>query len=103
KPSGVILRDPDVRNLWISSMREIAAVGQAAGIGIGEADVETAAAGAHRFPPGTSSSLLADTLRKQRTEVELLQGHLVRLAAKLGVDVPISRALYALLKAKTVP
>lgn len=103
KPAGVILQDPDVRNLWIGMMREIAAIGQACGIGIGEADVETAAAGAGRFPPDTSSSLLADTLRKQRTEVELLQGHLVRLAAKFGVNAPISRALYALLKVKTQP
>lgn len=101
KPCDVILQDSDIKELWVLMMREIAAVARASGIAIGDADVESAIARAAKFPPGTSSSLLADTLRKQTTEVELLQGNLVRLASQLSIDTPVSRALYALLKVKT--
>jgi 2-dehydropantoate 2-reductase len=101
KPCDAILQDPDVKDLWIRMMREIAAVGRACGVAVGDADVETSVAGAAKFPPGTSSSLLADTLRKQNTEVELLQGYLVRLASSLSIDVPVARILYSLLKLKT--
>ena len=91
KPVSAILNDPEVRDLWSRMMREIVAVGNAAGIKLAESDVETALINSSKFPPGTSSSLLADTLRKQKTEVELLQGNLVRLASKLRVEIPVSR------------
>lgn len=101
KPCDVIVQDSDVKELWTRMMREIAAVARASGIAIGDSDIDSAIAGTAKFPPGTSSSLLADTLRKQATEVELLQGNLVRLASRLSIDAPVSRALYALLKVKT--
>jgi ketopantoate reductase len=39
-----------------------------------------------------------DFERGNRTELEALTGTLVRLAAAKGVDVPVSRTAYALLK-----
>jgi 2-dehydropantoate 2-reductase len=101
RPASAILGDPETRNVWAAMMREIVALGRASGIGLAESDVETALANAAKFPPGTSSSLLADTLRKQNTEVDLLQGHLVREAERLGVQAPISRIIHALLRLKT--
>ena len=101
KPAAAIVENLRVRNVWTQMMREIAAVARASGIDVTEADVENALANAAKLPLGTNSSLLADTRRKHRTEVELLQGHLVQLAEALGVEATFSRVLYALLQLKT--
>ncbi len=56
---------------------------------------------AKKFPPGTTSSLFSDTQRLTKNEVELLQGHLARLAEKNRLEAPIARTIYALLRQKT--
>ena len=50
------------------------------------------------LPPTMRSSLLIDLSAGKRTEVEALQGAVVRRAQAAGVPVPIMSALYAVLK-----
>lgn len=45
-------------------------------------------------------SMLADVRAGQRTEVDFILGALVREAERVGVDVPLTRALYRLVKAR---
>jgi len=101
KPLENLLNDPYVKALWIGYMKEITSIAQSENVQLTEKDVETAMSNAEKFPAGTTSSLFSDTQRKQKTEVELLQGHLARLAEKYGLASPISRAIYALLRQKT--
>jgi 2-dehydropantoate 2-reductase len=101
KPLENILNDPLVKALWIGYMKEITSIAQSENVQLTEKDVEAAMSNAQKFPPGTTSSLFSDTQRKQKTEVELLQGHLARLAERNHIAAPISRALYALLRQKT--
>jgi 2-dehydropantoate 2-reductase len=44
--------------------------------------------------------MLADVRAGQRTEVDFILGSLVREADRVGVDVPLTRALYRLVKAR---
>jgi 2-dehydropantoate 2-reductase len=44
--------------------------------------------------------MLEDVEARRPTEVELINGSLVREAARHGVDVPLQTALYRLVKAK---
>ncbi|MCX5668556.1 MAG: 2-dehydropantoate 2-reductase [Candidatus Omnitrophica bacterium] len=44
------------------------------------------------------SSMLQDVLRKKRTEVDFINGVIVRLAQELGIDVPTNRFLLDLIK-----
>ena len=44
------------------------------------------------------SSMLQDVLRKKRTEVEFINGVIVRLACELGIDVPTNKFLLDLVK-----
>jgi len=45
-------------------------------------------------------SMLEDVAAHRPTEIELINGTLVREAARVGVDVPLHRAVYALVKGK---
>jgi 2-dehydropantoate 2-reductase len=103
KSLGPILQEPASRNLFQSLMKEIVHAGNAAGVPLNDADVETTLGNASKFPAETSSSLFADYRRGKQTEVELLQGHLVRLGDEYHLNLPVSRTVYALLKLKTAP
>jgi 2-dehydropantoate 2-reductase len=45
------------------------------------------------------NSMLQDVLKGKRTEVDSINGYVVRLARKHGIRVPVNEALYALVKA----
>jgi 2-dehydropantoate 2-reductase len=47
---------------------------------------------------GNLSSMLQDILRKKRTEVDFINGVIVRLGQELGIDVPTNRFLLDLVK-----
>ena len=47
---------------------------------------------------GNLSSMLQDVLRKKRTEVDFINGVIVRLGQELGIDVPTNRLLLDLVK-----
>ena len=51
------------------------------------------------LPPSTRSSLLIDLQQGKPTEVEALQGEVVRRGRALGVPTPGMAALYAALRA----
>jgi 2-dehydropantoate 2-reductase len=75
------------------------AVARAAGVGLHDDPWEmnvlaTKRGHAHR------PSMLEDVAARRPTEVELINGSLIRAADRLGVDVPLHRALYTLVKAK---
>jgi 2-dehydropantoate 2-reductase len=53
----------------------------------------------HALPPSTRSSLLIDLQQNKRTEVEALQGAVVRRSQARGVPTPIMRTLYGVLRA----
>ena len=47
---------------------------------------------------GTRSSTAQDMARGKRTEIDALNGYVVKLGAQLGVATPVNQALYALVK-----
>jgi len=55
--------------------------------------------GALKFDPSTKSSLLVDIEKgRPTTEVEALQGAVIRLAKKHGLDVPATLGVYEMIK-----
>jgi 2-dehydropantoate 2-reductase len=101
KSAGPMLTEPATRELLAKLMDEIVQVANASGVPLSQQDIATTFQNADGFPPTTSSSLFADYKRKSKTEVELLQGHLVRMADEVGLEAPVAHTLYALLKLKT--
>jgi 2-dehydropantoate 2-reductase len=96
---GHIWKYPHVQEMFYATSREIAAIAKAEGVTISADRFETLQAYMDSIPPTTRSSLLIDLEQGKRIEVEALQGAAVRRAQKLGVPVPITSTLYAVLKA----
>jgi 2-dehydropantoate 2-reductase len=96
---GAVLADPRAVGLMLELGREAVAVARAAGVAVDPRTAEDYVADARRrLPASGGSSTLFDLEAGRRLEREALVGTVVREGARLGVDVPVSRACDALLR-----
>ncbi|KAG9789472.1 hypothetical protein KCU88_g1618, partial [Aureobasidium melanogenum] len=88
-------------NLIQDVMLEISAIAQAAGYpSVSRSVVEYQIGRATARPlPGVEPSMLADAAAGRNMEVDAIVGNALRIAEEKGVDTPLLRAVYALVKA----
>jgi 2-dehydropantoate 2-reductase len=96
-PIGRIRELPETAALVNSLLDEATAVASAYGYELPEAR-ERARGILFKAPATMKASLARDFERGRRTELEALTGALVRMADAKGVDVPVARTAYAILK-----
>jgi 2-dehydropantoate 2-reductase len=77
---------------------EAVAVARAAGIVLPPTDLAATALKFARDVGDATSSTAQDIERGKRTEIDSLNGYVVRLGAELGVPTPVNHTLYALVK-----
>jgi 2-dehydropantoate 2-reductase len=92
-PIGPIRENPLSRAFLQDVMREVAAVGRAAGVALPEDEAERAMARADGVAPAMTSSLHHDLDRGNRLEVPWLAGAVVEIGARHGVPTPCNRAI----------
>ncbi len=97
-PIGPVWADPVIRATFLEGCREIERLARAEGVPVAADTVERISSYVGGIPGTMRSSLLIDLSQGKRIEVEQLQGSVVRRAARAGVSVPITSALYAVLK-----
>ena len=97
-PIGPVWSDPVVRAQFLAGCREIEAVARAEGVPVAADVVDRITPYVDKIPGTMRSSLLIDLQNGKRTEVEALQGSVVRRGAARGVATPILSTLYGLLK-----
>lgn len=92
-PNGGLLQVPERRETMIQAAREVTAVAAAKGIDLGADPAELVLAVAEKTA-ANRSSMLQDVSRGARTEIEALNGAVVREARALGVPVPVNESLW---------
>ncbi|MEO7272550.1 MAG: 2-dehydropantoate 2-reductase [Vicinamibacterales bacterium] len=97
-PIGPLWADPAIGAQLLEGCREIERVARAEGVPVAADIIERIRTYISNIPPTMRSSLLIDLSMGKRTEVEALQGAVVRRAARAGVAVPVIATLYAVLK-----
>jgi 2-dehydropantoate 2-reductase len=95
---GRMAREPAVRALMEGAVRETVAVARASGVGLDERRLIDAVWGVADALAQQYSSTAQDVLRGKPTEIDALNGFVAARGAALGVDVPINRTLFALVK-----
>lgn len=96
--NGLILKIPELRVLMELVYRECIAVAEAKkvllpGCNLLDKVIRTAQLTSDNF-----SSMLQDVMKKRRTEIESINGALVRLGAEENVEMPVNSALVCLVK-----
>ena len=95
---GPLWGDPAIRAQFLEGCREVEQLARAEGVAVADDVVDRIDAYVRGIPGTMRSSLLIDLSQGKRVEVEALQGSVVRRAARLGVAVPVTSTLYAVLK-----
>ena len=95
---GRAARNPLSRQLIISSAKEAIAVARAAGVRLPETDLIAAGLKLGETMADAISSTAQDIARGKRTEIDSLNGYIVRRGTELSVPTPVNSALYALVK-----
>jgi 2-dehydropantoate 2-reductase len=97
-PLGVVRADPDLRWMFEQAMRETWTVGKRRGIRLADDFVEKQMAFLDTMPAEMRASMLHDLEAGNRLEAPWLCGAVVRMAAELGMEAPVNRAIYGALK-----
>ena len=97
---GEALSDPDGYWLMKQLMLETVIVGQAEGAKMSPADAENALVRLSKISTVDKirPSTLQDVERGKRLEYDAITGAMIRAAERHGIEVPITRAMHALLK-----
>jgi ketopantoate reductase len=96
-PAGDLAQGAAMHELVDATAREACAVAKGLGLAIDTAErLETIQAVLAAAGPG-KASMLQDTEARRKTEIEVINGAVVRVAAELGIDAPVNRALAALI------
>jgi 2-dehydropantoate 2-reductase len=94
-----VLGSPGIPSLMRGLLAEAVAAGAATGARLSSADVSATMDFYAQFDAGAGTSMLEDRLAGRPTEHEEITGAVVRAADRHGVDVPLNRAVLALLAA----
>jgi 2-dehydropantoate 2-reductase len=95
---GPIVRNPWTRDLMKRVVDEVVAVGRARAIRFPDVDLVAATYKLGEGMERTTSSTAQDVARGRRTEIDSLNGYVVRLGDEVGVATPVNRTLHALVK-----
>ncbi len=93
-----MIEHPPTRELMSQVVEEVADVARASGVNMGNLDVLEVTWKLAKTMPQATSSTAQDIARGRRTEIDSLNGYIVRRGEELGVATPVNQSLYALVK-----
>ncbi len=99
RPNGRLLDLEETRSLMADLVAEAVAVAKARGITLTYADPLQTVYDVAKKTGANRSSMLQDFDRGRETEIDFINGAIVREAAELGIPVPVNAALARLVKA----
>lgn len=98
--NGELLEGSHARSLMNAAALETAQVAEAQGIKLPYDDPSQEVEGVARRTAENESSMLQDIRRGAPTEVDAINGAVVREGERLGVPTPVNRSLWKLVRAK---
>ena len=101
KENGIVL-SPILKNTVEGAIREAVNVAATQGIDNDEKNVLEVIYSVAEMTSGNTSSMLQDVLKGRMTEIDSINGYIIRLAKKHNIEVPVNEALYGLVKSATI-
>jgi 2-dehydropantoate 2-reductase len=96
-PVGVLLEQPETRDLLTEAIEEVLQLGRAREIELPSDSVSKTLATLEGIPPNSTTSMQRDLVAGRPSELDAQSGAVVRLAYEAGIETPINRfILYSL-------
>jgi 2-dehydropantoate 2-reductase len=99
-PNGRLVRDKRLAEVMDAICREAVAVAKAEGAKLDLEELRHRTAVVAKRTAANRGSMLQDLDRHRRTEIDAIVGPIVRRAARHRIPVPLSQALYAVVRAR---
>ncbi len=96
--NGFLLKVPGLERLLEKTCQECIHVAGAAEIELGDCDVIEKTKNVARLTAKNKSSMLQDVERGRKTEMDSINGRIVEMGKKHGVDTPLNSTIVALIK-----
>jgi 2-dehydropantoate 2-reductase len=95
--NGQLLEFRETEEILEAAVREAFQVAQALGIALSHNDPVTQTKEVCRLTAANTSSMLQDVRHKRKTEIEMMNGAIVREGQRLGIATPVNNVLTNLL------
>lgn len=99
KTNHFLADEPSARKVLVAAVTEAVSVAKAQGIALPYADPVTRVIDVARITGETRSSMLSDVTRRRRTEIDAINGAIVRAGEHLGIKMPVNETLTQLVLA----
>jgi 2-dehydropantoate 2-reductase len=99
--NGIVLSSV-LKNTVEGAVREAVSVAEKEGIKRDEKSVIEMVYSVAEKTSSNTSSMLQDVLKGRMTEIDSINGYIIRLAKKHKIEVPVNEALYDLVKSATI-
>jgi 2-dehydropantoate 2-reductase len=96
--NGVLVEHPETREILRRAVEETTRVADQKGVRLPHEDAVKKVEDVCRASKANFSSMLQDVLQRRETEVDFINGAVVREGEKMGVEAPVNRLLTALVK-----
>jgi 2-dehydropantoate 2-reductase len=97
-PNGELLKRPSARELMSEIVYEVVEVAKARGVDLPYTNPVEMVESVARSTANNISSMLQDVMRGTPTEIEAINGAIIRLGEKSGIETPINRMFWRLVK-----
>jgi 2-dehydropantoate 2-reductase len=97
---GGVMNDPDLSKISAACASEGFAVAKKKGVKLGFDDPVAYIRDFGSKIPNARPSVLLDLLSKRKTEIDVINGSVVRVGRELGMSAPVNETITALVKAK---
>jgi 2-dehydropantoate 2-reductase len=98
KQNGIVISSP-LKGMVEKIVEECVSVAKREGLDFDEGEVADFVYSVSSKTSLNTSSMLQDVLKGKRTEIDSINGYIVRLARRHSLSVPVNETLYALIKA----
>ena len=88
----------EAEELLVAAMKEVLELSRKVGINLNEKDIDGFVSIVKSHSADSKTSMLQDVEAKRKTEVEMLAGTVCELGKQYGVDTPINKTLFNIIK-----
>jgi len=99
---GVFHTDRNIQLLMEAAMQETIDVAKAAGVDLRDDDIPNWYPTLNSLGADKKTSMLQDIEAGRKTEVQCFSGRLIEIAGQYGIDVPVNRTLFQIIKIKEI-
>lgn len=97
---GVFHTDRNTQLLMEAAMQETIDVAKAAGVDLRDDDIPNWYSILNTLGADNKTSMLQDIEAERKTEAQWFSGRLIEIAGQYGIDVPVNRTLFQIIKTK---